>query len=79
MAVDPKGPDLERFLSDDAESPVVMLNLLRFKPGGEPSHAEYARRIQPFLERAGVKVLFFGRGCPRSSPIPGRIGTRFCS
>jgi len=59
---------------------VVMLNLLRFRaiadysaapeldPGKEISGAEaydrYLRHTQPYLERSGGSVLFFGRGGP---------------
>lgn len=38
MAVDPTGKDLKAFLGADEEGPIVMLNLLRFKPGGRESY-----------------------------------------
>ena len=60
MAVDPTGQDLKHFLADDPGGPVVMLNLLRFKEEGRPSYEEYARRITPFLEKIGAKILFVG-------------------
>ena len=45
------------------EGPVVMLNLLDFKPdGGAERYGEYADAIEPLLERAGAKVLFAGAG-----------------
>jgi len=34
MAIDPRGADLKRLLAEDDGGPVVMLNLLRFAPGG---------------------------------------------
>ena len=45
MAVDPRGADLKRMLAEDPGGPVVMLNLLRFRPGGRASYEEYARGI----------------------------------
>ena len=60
MAVDPTGQDLKHFLADDPGGPVVMLNLLRFKEGGRQSYEEYARRIKPFLDDLGAKLLFVG-------------------
>ena len=62
MAIDPKGADLKRLLSEDPGGPVVMLNLLRFKADGEASYDEYSRRIRPFLEQVGGEVLYAGRG-----------------
>jgi uncharacterized protein (DUF1330 family) len=60
VPVDPTGADLKRFLAEDTEGPVVMLNLLRFKPDRRGSYDEYARRIQPFLEDIGATVLYGG-------------------
>ncbi|WP_344632093.1 DUF1330 domain-containing protein [Streptomyces glaucosporus] len=63
MAVDPTGADLKRMLAEDPGGPVVMLNLLRFAPGGRPSYEEYARRLRErFLERYGAEVLYAGDG-----------------
>jgi uncharacterized protein (DUF1330 family) len=65
MAVDPRGADLKRFLAEDATGPVVMLNLLRFAPGGRESYAEYARALsETFLPRYGGEVLYAGDGGP---------------
>ncbi len=42
-------------------SPVVMLNLLRFKPGGgRERYAEYGAGVTPLLEKAGARVAFAG-------------------
>ena len=60
MSVDPTGRDLKHFLADDPGGPVVMLNLLRYKDGGRAGYEEYARRIQPFLDEIGAKVLYVG-------------------
>jgi uncharacterized protein (DUF1330 family) len=61
MPVDPTGADLKRFLESAPDQPVVMLNLLRFKPdGGRASYEAYAREIVPFLEKVGAKTLYLG-------------------
>lgn len=42
-------------------SPVVMLNLLRFKPqGGRERYGEYGAAVAPLLEKAGARVVFAG-------------------
>jgi uncharacterized protein (DUF1330 family) len=61
LPVDPTGQDLKHFLADDPGGPVVMLNLLRFKDeGGRERYEEYARGIQPFLEKVGASIEFVG-------------------
>jgi uncharacterized protein (DUF1330 family) len=60
LPVDPTGQDLKHFLADDPGGPVVMLNLLRFKEGGRESYEDYARRIQPFLEKVSAQIVFVG-------------------
>ncbi|HXU68917.1 MAG TPA: DUF1330 domain-containing protein [Polyangia bacterium] len=71
MAIDPTGKDLKRFLADDDGAPVVMLNLLRFADGGRARYDEYARAIQPFLARAGGKVVYAGDG---TTPLVAEAG-----
>ncbi len=63
MAVDPRGADLKRMLAEDPGGPVVMLNLLRFRPGGRGSYEEYARHLATtFLPRYGARVIYAGDG-----------------
>ena len=59
MAVDPRGIDLKRFLAEDDGGPVVMLNLLRYREGGEAQYREYVRRFQQRTP-AGAEILFAG-------------------
>jgi uncharacterized protein (DUF1330 family) len=43
------------------DSPVTMLNLLRFKPdGGRERYLEYGTAVAPLLEKAGARVVFLG-------------------
>ena len=46
-------------------TPVVMLNLLAFRPeGGQERYAEYAAAVAPLLERVGGRVVFAGVPAP---------------
>jgi uncharacterized protein (DUF1330 family) len=64
MAIDPSGADLARFLEAD-DGPVVMLNLLRFRPnGGRQRYLEYARATAAVLPRFGGEVIYAGDGDP---------------
>lgn len=60
MPVDPTGADLKRYLAQDDDGPVVMLNLLRFTVDGASSYREYTERIGPFLEKVGGEVVYAG-------------------
>ena len=70
MAIDPRGADLKRFLAEDPGGPVVMLNLLRF--ADRASYDEYGRAIQPFLEKVGGEVIYFGEGSTVLVAEPGQ-------
>jgi uncharacterized protein (DUF1330 family) len=53
------------FVTGDADSAVVMLNLLRFEPdGGREKYLEYLRMAKPILARFGAQILFCGDGLP---------------
>ena len=41
------------------QRPVVMVNLLKFKPdGGADEYAKYAAAVRPLLQSVGAKILF---------------------
>lgn len=43
------------------DAPVVMLNLLAFKPeGGRERYEEYGEATAPLLEKIGGRIIFFG-------------------
>ena len=50
--------DLDRFLAEDPGGPVVMLNLLRFRPGGREWYLEYGAALQD----TAAQVLYAGEG-----------------
>jgi uncharacterized protein (DUF1330 family) len=54
--------DLDRFLAEDRGGPVVMLNLLRFAPGGAERYDEYRRALLASGGFVDAEVLFFGAG-----------------
>lgn len=62
MAVDPTGAGLKAFVRAGPEDPVVMLNLLRFREGGEAGYEDYLRHFRPHAEQLGAEVLYYGRG-----------------
>jgi uncharacterized protein (DUF1330 family) len=43
------------------EGPVVMLNLLKFKPGQEESYLRYGDAAQDMIEERGGRLLWSGR------------------
>ncbi|OBH60005.1 DUF1330 domain-containing protein [Mycobacterium sp. E2479] len=46
------------------DAPVVMVNLLKFKPeGGLQSYVQYGREVAPHLERVGATLRYAG-GAP---------------
>jgi uncharacterized protein (DUF1330 family) len=55
--------ELGEFAERAGEGPVIMLNLLDFKPdGGLERYGEYAEAVAPLLERVGGRLLFAGTG-----------------
>ena len=45
-----------------ADAPVVMVNLLKFKPeGGRESYLRYGQEVVPHLERVGATLRYAGR------------------
>jgi uncharacterized protein (DUF1330 family) len=56
--------DLDRYLAQDPGGPVVMLNLLRFRPGGRERYDDYRRALAASGVGADAELLFFGAGSP---------------
>jgi uncharacterized protein (DUF1330 family) len=60
--VDSTGEQLAELARDGLSGPVVMLNLLRFRPGtGRERYAEYGRAMRPLLAAAGARIVWHGR------------------
>jgi haloalkane dehalogenase len=62
IALLPTPAQMQDFLALPDDHPIVMVNLLKFKPnGGQAEYAKYAAGIQPILEKIGAKMLFAGK------------------
>ncbi len=58
----PTPSQIQAFLALPDDKPIVMVNLLKFKPdGGQAEYAKYAAGVQPILEKLGAKILFSGK------------------
>lgn len=65
--------DLDRFLAEDDGEPVVMLNLLRFRPdGGRERYLEYLTMAGPLVSRYGAEILYAGDGATPLAAEPGQ-------
>lgn len=58
-------PNVDQFkelLKNSDEEPVVMLNLLKFKPeGGLASYGRYAQEVLKFMTEVGAKMIFLSK------------------
>jgi uncharacterized protein (DUF1330 family) len=70
MAIYPTQAQIARLLTGPADRPVVMVNVLRFKPradapdeglSGEEAYRRYVRAMRPFVESKGGRFLWVGR------------------
>ena len=53
---------IAEFALEAEQGPVVMLNLLRFRPDGGPErYADYGAAVGPLLARVGARPIFAGR------------------
>ena len=72
MAIDPRGADLKRFITEDDGGPFVMLNLLRFADGKRAQYDEYVRRASEFVARYGGESIYYGDGSTALVADPGQ-------
>lgn len=65
--------ELPRFVAADPHGPVVMLNLLRFLPGGAEKYMQYIDRFSSsgINERYGVRLIYCGIGHPSLAAAEG--------
>jgi uncharacterized protein (DUF1330 family) len=62
MAGDPTPSQVvEHLAADRPDEPILMLNLLKFNPGGAALFAEYGRRTAPLLDAAGGHIALAAR------------------
>lgn len=61
--INPSPDNIAALREMQLEGPVVMLNLLRFRPdGGAEQYERYAAAAIPFLARAGAELRYLGDG-----------------
>ena len=59
-AMGPTPEQMQQFMALP-DGPIVMVNLLKFKPdGGAEEYGKYGEKIQPILKRIGARILFSG-------------------
>jgi uncharacterized protein (DUF1330 family) len=52
---------MQALIARAGEGPVVMLNLLKFKPeGGQEKYAQYGAAVAPLLGKAGGTIRYMG-------------------
>ncbi len=69
MPIGPTKEQIKALVESDLETPVVMLNLLRFAEreggngtgSGRDSYARYGERVRSMLEQVGGRILWQGR------------------
>lgn len=62
-AMQPTPEQMQAFVALPDDGPIVMLNLLKFKPdGGQAEYMKYSAAVLPMVVKLGGKVLFMGRG-----------------
>ena len=67
MHIEPTSAQIDH-LASGGKGPVVMLNLLRFKPdGGRESYQKYGEGVLPILGRIGARIVW--QGLPTSVVI----------
>lgn len=64
---------LDRFLAEDPDGPVVMLNLLRYAPdGGRERYSRYLQAAGPLIARHGAELVYAGDTLPALAAEPGQ-------
>ena len=70
MAIYPTGEQFQELMKGQQDHPVVMLNLLRFKPQADASHEgdtgleaynRYGTEMRKFVESKGARFIWAGR------------------
>ncbi len=61
-SITPSAEALQKLAQAPETGKVVMLNLLKFKPGnGAASYAEYGRHVSKILDKIGARIIFAGQ------------------
>jgi uncharacterized protein (DUF1330 family) len=61
--IEPTGDQIRALVEMEIEGPIIMLNLLKFKPdGGRETYEKYGQGFNEVMKDVGVKVHYMG-GC----------------
>ena len=72
LRVNPTSASLDNLAEQTDDSPVIMLNLLRFNPRGDSSiYSQYAKKAEPEVEKVGSFVGYYGRTITSLDPAFG--------
>lgn len=62
VSIEPTGDQLRQLRDLDHEGPIIMLNLLKFKPdGGAESYDRYSDVAGRLVTEIGGRILYYGR------------------
>ncbi len=57
----PTSEQNQGFMAMQSDGPIVMVNLLKFKPdGGAAEYAKYSDGVAPLIKKLGGRILFSG-------------------
>ena len=60
--VEPTGKQLKELAANSQEGPIVMINLLRFKPeGGAENYQKYAKVAGRLVKELGGRIVYHGQ------------------
>ncbi len=60
--IEPGADQIKEFMQMPDDGPIVMVNLLKFKPeGGAESYAKYVVETMKFLQAVGGRLIYRGR------------------
>lgn len=62
MTLDVENDPMSDLLERCGDQPIVVVNLVRLKPGGEAVHARYLESVDRILERYGATPRYTGVG-----------------
>ncbi len=69
MGLDITDAALEAFLAEAGDGPVVLVNLVRIRPGGLAAYDRYLEAIGPCFAAVGATAVWLGEAVPRGNLI----------
>lgn len=60
--LDVDGDPLQQLLEQFPDKPIVVVNLVRLKQGGQDAHRQYLEQANPIMQRHGARPTYLGPG-----------------